>query len=418
MQSRPSARSGRFVGHTSAVGEYLLLAQKNAPTRLAPSQSCALAAVSVVVLLLSLAGQALYCFMRPASPFDSVIYVSLLDGGSQQAYRDAGKACAASLPGPHNQCDADGSSYRQIGAYTPAEYQTFLRFYRIKPLYTSLATLLHRALHLSGFVALRIVSALSFFIAGLTIAFWLRHHLSITTSCLSALLIMSFPQVMLIGKFLLPDMFSVAIMLPCLYAILYRTRMLRVQLFLLSLLPLARPDNIILSFMLGAMLLYRTTAGRRQLLLRLAVLFMGCVALNNLLSHATHSLSYTILFNHSFVDFSRPALYPAMRFNLHEYLHTVIAHGLKVIVLFFPVPLFFTGLALSDRTFWRPLRDLVLAATASAFARLLLFPAEEQRYYTWWLVIAALAAAATTGQRVLGHLSRSAAPVPYGERFS
>jgi hypothetical protein len=39
--------------------------------------------VSLVLFLLCLAGQALYCFMRPSGPFDSVIYVSLLDGGSQ-----------------------------------------------------------------------------------------------------------------------------------------------------------------------------------------------------------------------------------------------------------------------------------------------------------------------------------------------
>ena len=383
----------------------MLLAQENTPPRPTPSRSRVMTVVSLVLFLLCLAGQALYCFMRPSGPFDSVIYVSLLDGGSQQAYRDAGQACAAALPGPHNQCDASGNSYRQIGAYSPAEWQTFLRFYRVKPLYTGVATVLHSGLHLPGFLTLRLLSALSFVSAGLTIAFWLRHHLSLPAACLTTALLVSFPQVIAIGKFLLPDMFSVALMLPCLYAIVYMTRKLWVQFLLLALLPLARPDNIILSLLLGALLLYRATPDRKRLLLRLAMLFVGCVVFNSLLSRATHGLSYTILFDHSFLDFSRPSQYPSMRLGLHDYLHTVLTGAPKAIILFFPLPLFFTALALSDRTSWQPLRDLVLAATVSAFARLPLFPAEEERYYTWWLMIAALAAVATLGQRVLARPS-------------
>ena len=207
-------------------------------------------------------------------------------------------------------------------------------------------------------------------------------------------------------------MFSVAVMLPCLYAILYVTRRLWLQLLLLALLPLARPDNLILSLLLGALLLYRATPNRRQLPLRLAVLFGGCVALNSLLSHATHGLSYTILFNHSFLDFSRPSQYPAMRLTLHDYLRVVLDGAPKAIILFFPLPLFFTTMALWDRSSWQPLRDLLLAATVSAFARLLLFPAEEERYYTWWLILAACAAAATLGQRLL------TPPLPLGASAS
>jgi hypothetical protein len=374
--------------------------QKNASSHPIATRFRAVEGFSIALFLLCLVGQSLYCFMRPAGPFDTIVYVSLLDGGDQQVYREAAANCPAQLPGPHNGCDVTGSSYKEIASYTPSEYQTFLRFYRIKPLYTGTALLLHRALHLPSFLALRFVSALSFFIVGVTLAFWLKHHLSIPVACFAALMIVSFPQVITIGKFLLPDMFSVALMLACLYAILYLTGRLWVQLVLLALLPLARPDNIILSLMFGGILLYRATPDRKQLMIRLSALFLACAGLNILFSKLTHALPYTVLFNHSFLNFSRPSQYSSMSLSPHDYAHTILASAPKAIILFFPLPLFFTALTLIDRNSWQPLRDLVLAAMVSSFARLPLFPAEEERYYTWWLVIAAAAAAATLGQRM------------------
>jgi hypothetical protein len=366
------------------------------PVRVAASPGAAI--VCILLFLLGLAGQSVYCFLRPTVGFDTIVYVAMLGDSSEQAHRLASAECASEVPGPHSDCSP--TDYLSIDSYSPTDFQTFVRFYQVKPLYTGVAGLLVHTLHVSGFKSLRLLSASSYCVMGVVLLLWLGQHLRWPAASLTALLIVSLPPVITTGKFLLPDAFSTALMLAVLYIILYHVRSLWLRLLLLALLPLARSDNIIFSALLGVFLIYRATPDRRQLILRLGGLVVGCAVLNVTLSHATHALSYPVLFDHSFIDFSTPSHYAAMRLVPGVYLHTVLAKAPKAVILLFPLPLLFTALALADPSSWRPMRDLVVAAFLSALARLPLFPAQEERYYTWYMVVAAVGAVTVLAESV------------------
>ncbi len=358
-----------------------------------------LSAFAVILFALCLLGGGLYCFERPMAGPDSLVYVSLVERSTQADFREAARVCTSQVPGPHNGCELEDSNFsREIGSYTSSEFVTFLRFYEVKPLYTWTAKLLHRGLDLPAFVALRLVSSLSYLVIGCTLAFWLRNYLSVPAACLCALLIVALPPVISIGKFLLPDAFSTALMLPVIYIILYRTQRLGVQLLLLAILPLARPDNILFTALWGATIVSRATVAPRTRMLRLAMVAVGCSLLNTVLQRSTHALPYAVLFNHSFVSFTPPSTYPQVHLTIEQYVHSVIVFGLKTVVLHLPLPVLFSVLTLADASSWRPIRDLVAVSMTTALVRVVLFPAQEERYYTWFLVIAAAGAAATMGQ--------------------
>jgi len=361
-------------------------------------QESVLSAFAVILFAVCLLGASLYCFERPTAGPDSLIYVSILGRGDQADFREAARVCDRQVPGSHNGCDPEGSNLlREVGSYTSDEFAEFLRFYKVKPLYTWTARLFHQEIHLPAFVALRVVSSLSYFVMGIILVFWLRNYLSVPAACLCALLIMALPPVISIGKFLLPDAFSTALMLQVIYIVLYRSRRLGVQLLLLAILPLARPDNILFTALWGAVLVLRATVSPRTRMFRLAMFVMSCALLNTVLRWSTHALSYTVLFNHSFISFTRPSTYTQLHLTLGDYVHSVSVFGVKTVILYLPLPILFSALALANASFWRPMRDLVAVSMATVLARLLLFPAQEERYYTWFLMIAAVGAAAAGG---------------------
>jgi len=263
--------------------------------------------LSILLFGLLLLAQAAYCFLRPMSSIDSLAYISVLDGGSPEAFREAMVTCNAQIKGEHNGCeDNDLPITHEISHYSDSDFATFLRFYRVKPLYTWCAGILHRDFHFSGYVALRTVSAASYFVIGVVLLLWLCQHLSIPIACLMSLLIACTRPVLALGKDLRPDGFSTALLVCVLFAILYLARALWLQLILLALLPVARPDNILFSVILGAVLIYRATPDRTTLRLRLAGLAAVAALLNWSQQTLTHALSYTVLFNHTFLTWTPP----------------------------------------------------------------------------------------------------------------
>jgi hypothetical protein len=336
------------------------------------------------------------CFQRPRTGLDTVFYVSLLHGGSQDAFRTAVATCDDQLPVAYNGCDSMEEIRPEIAAYSPADYATMLRFYTVKPMYVWVAGLIARVVHGNGFLALRLTSVLSFLAIGLMLALWLRRHLSTPAACLVALLLANTPQVMDLGKWLLPDGLSLALMLPAIYLILYVVRSTWIKLVLLAILPLARPDNLIFCVLWATILVWRSTPRYRWA--NIAALAAAAVAYNAILGHATHALSYTIFFHRSFLRWTSPSTYPALHLHLRDYLRVVAVEATKSVVRYFGFTLLFATFALASPTLWRPLRDLLLAALAATFARLLLFPGPEERYYVWLLIIAAVTAAAAFSQ--------------------
>ncbi len=360
-----------------------------------------LSASSFLLFAVLLFAQGFYCFSRPISPLDSMVYVSILEGGGQQAFRHAGSVCSVEVPGPRSECEITSTpTFNEIANYSDADFATFIRFYQVKPLYIWMAKGVRGLLHLTGFVALRVVSAVSFIVIGAIVFLWLRRHLSTPAASLIALVISAASPVQGLGKLLLPDGFSTALLLIAVYAILYLARTLWVQLAILAVLPLARPDNILFCVILGAFLIFRATPVRNALVPRLIGLVVAAGLLNTLLARATHALSYVVLFNHSFLAWTPPSTYPALHLSAHDFLHTLAYFGFLTVAIHFPLPLFFAALALADRTSWRPLRDLVAATLLTSVARLLLFPNMEERYYTWVFILCAVAMTITVAERL------------------
>ncbi len=355
---------------------------------------------SALFFVLCLSGEACYCFMRPMSTLDTLAYVSLLDGGGRKAFQEAGKTCAVHVPGPHNGCDiSDSRAFKTVAAYSPADYSTFVRFYRVMPLYMWSAYAIQHLFRVNSFVALRIISSLSYLLIALALALWLGEHLPAPFACLGALLIASLPPVLDLGKHLTPDALSAALVLMVIDTIYYRARNLVLQLAMLIILPLSRPDNLIFCALVGAVLIYRATPSFRPLITRLTGLAAGCILFDALLQKMTRALPYTILFIHSFINFwAPPSSYSKMYISFHDYLYALISYGSRSALINFPLPILFSVLALACVSYSRPLRDLVFVSMATAFLHLILFPNMEERFYTWYLVIAAAACTCLLGE--------------------
>jgi hypothetical protein len=352
----------------------------------------------ILLFAMLLMAEAVYSFHRPKSGLDTVFYVSLLDHGSQEAFRSAVASCDAQLPVAFNGCDSMQDVRPEIAAYNSADYATMLRFYTVKPLYLWVARLLAHLARGNGFLALRLTSVGSYIVIGLMLALWLRRHLSTAAACMVALLLATTPQVLDLAKWLLPDGLSLAVMLPVIYLVLYVVRGTWLRLALLAILPLARPDNLLFCVLWAALLLWRGSPSLKVAWPKVVGLLAGAVAYNAILGRATHALSYTIFFTRSFLRWTPPATYPALQLHLHDYLRVVAVYGTLSVVRYFAFTLLFAAFALASPTLWRPLRDLLLAALAATFARLLLFPGPEERYYVWLLVIAAVCAAASLSE--------------------
>ena len=66
-----------------------------------------------------------------------------------------------------------------------------------------------------------------------------------------------------------------------------------------------------------------------------------------------------VLFKRSFIAWTDPASFAATHVTAREYLHVLVSHGNRALMLYFPVSILLAMLALADRHSWRPLRLLV-----------------------------------------------------------
>ncbi len=361
----------------------------------------AISILASLLFLLCLAAESFYCFERPMVTLDTFAYVSIVDRTGPEAVHEIASRCLTELHGEHTLCEplVASEGTKHLGAYSADDYQTFLRFYRVKPLYTGLVGEIHDRLHLSAYTALRLVSALSFMAIGLVVWWWLAEYLSPSASSLTAILLISVLQVQNIGKFLLPDAFSAALLLLGTYLLLYGRRLWPGLLFLL-LLPLARPDNIFYVMFLLLVLLWRAELPARRKHGTMLAVCVGCVAYSLLLQHATHTLPYPILFAHSFGDASDPSSFASVHFSVKQYLRVLLVSGGKTILIDLPAPLLLATLAINNDRGWSVMRDAVRAACAAVTLRVVMFPAMEERYYTWLFLLSGIVAIASVAQSI------------------
>jgi len=336
--------------------------------------------------------------LRPRATIDSIAYVSIAEGSSENTFKSDLESCNGELPGEHKGCgDLSSNLFAEVGGYSAQDYQTWLRLYENKPLFNFLLKILHRDLHISAFLSLRAVSAVSFLGLSIVIWFWLREYLSLVASSLMASFVMCLKLTLEMGQNLLPDGLSTALLLLAAYLLLYRKNKW-LGAIALVLLPLVRPDNIIFVFFFaGALILRRALPAKIRASL-VVLLGLGCVLFNFVLQKAVHALPWPVLYQQSFGPRTTPSEFAGYHLLLSQYVHGLVAYGSLSLLVNFPPILFFAVLALAEKNFWQPLRDLVWASLAAIAVRLLLFPGMDERYYAWLFLICVIGATAAFGQ--------------------
>jgi hypothetical protein len=384
--------------------------QPTAPAHSKPA-SPGLSFLAALAFFLCLIGQSAYCYLRPIALFDTMAYVSLAEGHGENYFSAAGQECSVELRGPHSECEATTTekTFKIVSSYSQSDFSTFLRFYRIKPLYTFLVFALRSVLHVTAYTALRIVSAASFLLIGLVLWFWLREYLSITAASITALLIANNPDVLGLGKRLLPDSLCTFLLMLAAYLLLHKKSKWP-GILVLALLPLARTDLLIFAACFGTALIYLSQTSWRRKLTLFSLLTLACLIMQGTLSLLLHPLPWAVLFRHSFITWTDPSSFPGTKISLHEYLHALTVYGSKTILLDLPEAAFLATLALADAASWRPLRALVMASIATLAIRILLFPGMEVRYYVWFYLISAAAACSVLAQNLHCHHAWFARP--------
>jgi hypothetical protein len=357
--------------------------------------------LAVIGFLLCLAAESFYCFERPMVTLDTFAYVSIVDRTGPEGFGDVASRCLTELHGEHTLCGplATPKVVRQFASYSVEDFQTFLRFYRVKPLYTFVVGEIHDRLHVSAYTALRLVSSLSFGLMGLVVWWWLAEYLSPEAASLTTILLMSVLQVQNLGKFLLPDAFSAALLLLGTYLLIYSKRVWP-GLLVLFLLPMARPDNIFYVMFLLLALVWRAELPQQRKLGTMLAVCVGCAAYSLVLQRATHTLPYPILFAHSFGDAGDPSSFADVHFSFKQYLRVLAVSGGKTLLIELPAPLLLATLAIANDRGWSVLRDVVRAACAAVALRVVMFPAMEERYYTWLFVLSGVVVIASVGHSV------------------
>jgi hypothetical protein len=351
-----------------------------------------IAVFTATAALLGLLGEAAYCWSRPTAFFDTMAYVAIVEGGGND-FAVAEAECAAQVPGPWSACAEVASMpmTRQVEAYSAADFAQYLRFYTVKPLYTGLAAGLHRWFRVDAFVGLRMISVSSFVLIGVVCWAWLREHLPVAVAPIAAFWMMAMEPVLGLGKDLLPDGLSTALVLLGVYLLLYRSPKW-MGASALGLALLVRPDNMLLLLCLGVVWLGRGEKDERRRLMKVGGFAVGCVAVSLVLGRLTGAVSWAVLFRRSFFELIPPERFAQAHVSLREYGHVLASNGVRTVMFCLPVAALLATFVLLGRRV-ATLRMLVGASAAAVILRVVRYPGVEERYYVWFLLVCAIAAA-------------------------
>jgi hypothetical protein len=352
-----------------------------------------IAVFAAVLSLICLLGEAVYCWRAPAAYFDTMAYVALVDG-TGNGFAKAGADCATELPGTWNGCGAvvSSSMFREVTAYSAADFAQMERFYTVKPLYAGLAEGLHRWVSISAFQSLRVLSVSSFLLIGAVAWAWLQEHLPAVVAPAAACLLTATGTVLSLGKDLLPDGLSTGLLLLAVYWLLYR-RAAWVGVAVLALSVLARLDNMIFVVCAGAAWIIRDERARNRQWMLLGGLVAACAAASFALARAAGALPWAVLFRRSFFEMLPPARFAAAHVSLAEYAHILASNGVRTVAFCLPMALFLSLLTVMAAVPESALRRLVMASGAAIGIRVLFYPGVEQRYYVWFFLVCAISAA-------------------------
>ncbi len=352
----------------------------------------------LILFLLALAAETGYCFLHPVAYFDTMAYVSLQRSiQGENDFGAVGAGCGAALPGAYAGCGAVRSSevFAQAAALSPSEYRMFLRFYTVKPLYNRLAAFFSLAFRRDSWWALRSISAGSFALLGLLLVVWLRRLVSPAIASAGALCLMSLPGVIAIGRGLLPDALLTLLVLLGAYIVVCWPMRWWAGAAILMLATLVRSDALLFAVLLGAVTIFRRSPSGTVRWTRLAVLLGSATAWWLALGAATGALPWRVLFVHSFLAWTPPAAYLALKVSVREYLGVMRSNGVRTVLFCLPLPGLLAVLALHKRRRWTAMQEVVWAGLVAVTLRVLLYPGVEERYYVWLTLLAGVGALAT-----------------------
>ncbi len=356
-----------------------------------------IAVFSAVVSLLCLLGEGVYCWRTPTAYFDTMAYAAIAKGGAND-FAGAGAECSAQVPDKRDSCGvvAGSAMFAEAAAYSEADFAQFLRFYTVKPLYCGLAAGLNRWLGVGAFTGLRMISVGSFLLIGVVSWAWLREHVPAAVAPVVAFWMTAAGPVLALGKDLLPDGLSTALLLLGMYGLLYG-RVKWMGWAVLALAVLARPDDMLLVLCFGCVWVWR--ARRRWILC--GAFAVGCAAVSFGLGKATGALGWAVLFRRSFFEMLPPERFAAAHVSLREYGQVMAVSGVRTVMFCLPAAVFLGLLVMvGEQRLARPefgLRSLVAVSAAAIAMRVVLYPGMEERYYVWFYLVCALALACLVG---------------------
>ena len=258
----------------------------------------------------------------------------------------------------------------------PYHYLQQLGFYRVKLGYVTAGYVLWRV-GLPILVGLRLISACSIFIVGLTLLAWTHD------AVLSSVLLLT-PSVLSMGRMVTVDPLSTTVVFLALFSLARNKDLLAVVLLLASI--FLRFDNAVLIVILLPWMVWR---GR----IRLSVgAFFGTVGMAAavLANHITGYYGWRVLMQHSFIKPEiEPITHPVL-ISFVGYLHAIAA--LRVMPYTFMTIWILIGVAA-----WKRLpagsvfRDLLPLTGLCILVRLAIYPNIEDRYFLWAYLIAGVA---------------------------
>jgi hypothetical protein len=279
-------------------------------------------------------------------------------------------------PFPYKSIPGDAGVYTADLRDNPYHFVQHLGMFRVKMGYVAIGYVLWRAgLHI--LVALRLVSAFSFFVVGIAVLAWTRDVV------LSTILLL-IPPILNLGRLVTADPLATAVIVLALFAFARKRELLAVILLLASI--LVRSDNVVLVGILIAWMVWK-----RYLRLSRGALFeVLALAMAVAINRIAGLFSWRIIMQHGFV---KPVIEPINHpvfISFAGYLHAIVE--LRAIPYSFMTVWLLVAVAA-----WKLLpsgslfRDLLPIVGVSIVVRLAIFPNPDDRFFVWAYILAAVA---------------------------
>ena len=244
-----------------------------------------------------------YSFKRPSYNWDMLAYMAVATSYENdnviEVHDKVYQLAKEQLPPEkYRQLIDSTNKYKTSIANNAAEFNLQMPFYVVKPLYTGIVYLFHKA----GFTLIKstvLPSIVAYFFIGLLLIYWLKKYLPFYAALLLCLLIMLLPPILQVANLSTPDCLSAFLILWAIYFVVEKNR-IAVPFILLLVSILARLDNVILCVLLFPIL---TLTGKldKKISMQKHFLFLAiAVACYLIVSYSSISYGWNALYYPSF----------------------------------------------------------------------------------------------------------------------